>query len=126
MHYELCIVNVHCVLILKTMLSKKFRLTKRGSFNYVYRKGRGAGASVLKMLFVPSSATKIGFSVSNKIGKAVVRNLIKRQLRAIVRENMHLIKQKGQIVFVAKEGIEKVGYDVIKKDTLYLINKMFF
>jgi len=105
------------------MLSKKFRLTKRGSFSYVYRKGKGTSTKSIKMLFVPSNATKIGFSVSNKIGKAVVRNLVKRRLRAILRENLHLIRAKGQIIFVAKEGIEDVEYGEIRRDVKYLIGK---
>lgn len=75
------------------------------------------------MLFTPSNATKIGFSVSNKIGKAVVRNLVKRRLRAILRENLCAIKQKGQMVFIAKEGIEKADFKEIEKDVKYLIGK---
>jgi len=106
------------------MLKRKFRLTKRGSFSYVYRKGKGVGAKSVRMLFVPANATKIGFSVSNKIGKAVVRNLVKRRLRAAVRENLQLLKQKGQIVFVAKEGIEMLEYSEIERDIKHLIIKV--
>ena len=76
------------------------------------------------MLFVPSNAVKIGFAVSNRIGKAVVRNLVKRRLRAILRENLHLIKVKGQIVFVAKEGIETMEYREIESEVKRLIGRI--
>ena len=108
------------------MLAKKIRLTKRGSFAYVYKKGRGAATKSVRMLFVPSSSLKIGISVSNKIGKAVVRNLIKRRMRAVLRVNLGKISIKGQIVFVAKEGIDKLEYSEIEKDMRYLIEKLRF
>ena len=106
------------------MLPKKIRLTKRGSFSYVYRKGTAISTSSLRMLFVVSNAAKIGFSVSKKVGNAVVRNLVRRRLRAAVRDNLHLLKRQGQIVFVAKEGIEKMEYAMIEKDVKYLLDKV--
>jgi len=108
------------------MLSKKYRLTKRGSFAYVYKNGQNGQAKSLKMLFVKSKALKIGFSISKKNGKACVRNLLKRRLRAAVKELMAQIKQKGkfQIVFVAKAGSESESYQKLKSDIAFLIKKL--
>jgi len=105
------------------VLSKKYRLTKRGSFTYVYKKGEGGATSALRMQFVRSSSLKIGFSVSNKIGKAHVRNLVKRRMRAAMRELIKTVAGGYQIVFSAKIGIEALSYQRIKGDMGYLLKR---
>ena len=68
------------------MLSKRYRLTKRGSFAYVYRKGESHGKGALRITFVNGRCThKVGISVPNTVGKAVVRNKIRRRIRAALR-----------------------------------------
>ena len=106
------------------MLAKKYRLVKRGSFSYVYRNGKRCSTALITMQFIKSGSLKIGFSVSNKVGKACVRNLIKRRLRAISRELLPSVKGKFQIVFVAKNDIVNADFKQIKKDMLYLFNKL--
>lgn len=96
------------------MLAKKYRLTKRGSFTYVYNKGEKKFDSLVGLVFVKSKARKIGFSVPNKIGKAVVRNKLKRRMRAIIREKLSNIIPV-QAVFTLKEGSDKLEYRDLKK-----------
>lgn len=68
------------------MLKKPNRLTKRGSFAYVYRNGSRRSERALTLMFVNSKGgVRAGFSVPNKVGKAVVRNTLKRRLRAAFR-----------------------------------------
>jgi ribonuclease P protein component len=104
------------------VLKKKYRLTKRGSFSYFYRKGEGGQLHTLKLQFVRSHSLKVGFSVSNKIGKATVRNLVKRRLRAAVRGLIGQIAP-AQIVFSAKVGIESVTYKQLEKDIRQLLER---
>ncbi len=104
------------------MLSKTHRLSKNGSFNYVYRNGTPVYAKDLTLLYVPSStdSVRVGFSVNNKIGKAVVRNKLKRRLRAIAAE--FIPRLSGcQCVFVAKKGLEEVSF----ADLHALVEKLF-
>ena len=105
------------------MLKRYNRLTKRGSFAYVYNKGQSQSAKLLRFCYVKNKkGVKIGFTINNKIGKAVVRNKIKRQMRAIM---IPLIKdiKPVQAVFVAKEGISLLSYSQLNKLMLDLLIK---
>lgn len=104
------------------MLSKKFRLTKNGSFQYVYRKGSAAGGPAMTLVYVPSSRVKIGFSVSNKIGHAVCRNKVKRRMRAAAAEFLRDMKP-AQAVFNAKKGIDLLSYAEIRAQMIRLLEK---
>jgi len=103
------------------MLGKKNRLTKRGSFSYVYRSGERRDGKVLKLLYVKSGGLRIGFSVGAKLGKAHVRNLLKRRLRASARELMPNITKGWQMVFVAKHGAEETGYEELRREMGWLL-----
>jgi ribonuclease P protein component len=106
------------------MLSKTHRLSKNGSFNYVYRNGTPVYGKDLTLLFVPSSSdsVRVGFSVNNKIGKAVVRNKLKRRLRAIVGKYIPLMRG-SQCVFVAKKGLTELSFDELADLVAKLILK---
>lgn len=110
------------------MLDKKNRLTKRGSFSFVYKNGKVFSGKILVLSFVTAkSAPKIGFSVNNKVGYAVVRNKIKRRMRAIIRENLTGIKN-CQAVFSVKKGCSYrldslPAYNEVKDEMLYLLKR---
>lgn len=103
------------------MLTKKNRLTKKGSFTFVYNKGLRKNASTLGLIYVRGKTLKVGFSVSNKIGKAVIRNKLKRRLRSIVRELIPRI-QTAQIVIATKPGAEKLEFLQLKQIVFNLFN----
>lgn len=103
------------------MLKKPNRLTKRGSFSYVYKNGKRCYSKLLTLVFIQSKSLKIGFSVNNKIGKANVRNKLKRRLRAIVKDNADKLINV-QAVFVAKPGLENLSFDELVKVIQKLLN----
>ena len=105
------------------MLAKSYRLTKRGSFDYLYRRGTKLGVAAFSLVYLLGKSTKIGFSVSNKIGKAHQRNLVKRRLRAIVRELLPRLVQKAQIVFVAKVGISNLDFAMLRQQVIVALTK---
>lgn len=88
------------------MLAKKYRLTKRGSFRYVYNKGTRSGVGKLSLVFVKSKSLKIGFSVSNKVGCAVVRNKLRRRLRAICRSLIPCVSPVQAVIVARPEAAE--------------------
>ena len=91
------------------MLKHRYRLTKRGSFTYVYNQGERKSDRLLSLIFVRGKNLKIGFSVPNKIGKATVRNLLKRRLRAYVRGLIPSLSP-AQVVISARPGAEAMGF----------------
>ena len=97
------------------MLNKKYRLTKNGSFSYLYSKGAKVSAKRIKFSYAPlKSGIKIDFSVNNKIGKAVVRNLVKRRMRAITAEFLDKLKP-CQAVFIAYKGIDELDFTTLRE-----------
>jgi ribonuclease P protein component len=102
------------------MLAKKYRLTKRGSFTYVYNKGERKSDKLLGVVFVRARALRIGFSVPNKVGKAVVRNRLKRRLRALSRTLVTALAP-AQIVVTARPGAEGLSFEALKS----LLNGLF-
>ena len=95
------------------MLAKKYRLTKHGSFNFVYRKGDFSRHGVISLVYVSGGkGVKVGFSVPNKVGKAVYRNKVKRRMRAYMQSRLPLLKP-AQLVFSAGKGACEMTYEEI-------------
>ncbi|MCL1944418.1 MAG: ribonuclease P protein component [Firmicutes bacterium] len=92
------------------MLKRKYRLTKYGSFNYLYKRGAKQGNGYIKLHYIKSNATKIGFSVSKKVGNAVVRNLVKRRLRNILFVLQKEFAINVQLVVVAFPSIVDLDF----------------
>ena len=92
-----------------SMLKKQYRLKKRKSFNYIYKKGKHYGNDMLTLVFVYARMRdiKVGFSVSKKVGNSVVRHKVIRRMREAVKPLVPLIKENHSIIFVAKEGLDK-------------------
>lgn len=108
------------------MLKKENRLTKRKEFGYIYKKGKNAYSKFLMLVYVPTKLKKIrvGFSISKKIGKAHTRNLVKRRLRAIIFELIKNNKLKtNNYIFIANVGIDKLSFEELKNQVMYLITK---
>lgn len=103
------------------MLKKIYRLTKHGSFGFVYRKGESKASAAFSLFYVKSASLKIGFSISNKLGKAVRRNKLKRRMRAAVRELLPL--KKYQIVIVAKQSAAALDFRQIKEQIATLFSR---
>ena len=105
------------------MLKRRFRLTKRGSFNYVYRKGRSVRGRNVSLIFTTSKdAPKIGFSVNNKVGHAVVRNKLKRRMRAVVRTYISDIAP-CQAVFAVRSPAGEMTFAEVEREITELLHK---
>lgn len=108
------------------MLNKENRLKKRKEFGYIYKNGACIHGKYLTLLYTHSKLkrVRVGFSVSKKVGKAYMRNLVKRRLRAIVRENISLLQQNTNYIFLAKTGIDELDYSGLEKEIHNLIKKL--
>ncbi|MCI8612189.1 MAG: ribonuclease P protein component [Clostridia bacterium] len=106
------------------MLAKRYRLTKHGSFNYVYRKGNAVKSGVVSLIFVRGGkSVKFGFSVPNKVGKATVRNKVKRRMRAVIQERRDKVKGGVQAVFSVKNGASEMTYSQLEETMEKLLSK---
>lgn len=104
-------------------MQKIYRLTKRSSFSYIYKKGLVKSNKVLTLHFISATSIKVGVSVSKKIGKAVTRNLVKRRVKESFRKLIPEIKQKGNYIFVARVGIEALTFDEISREIKSLLKR---
>lgn len=103
------------------MLAKRNRLTKRGSFNYVYRKGEIKNDGKLRITYVRGKGVpRVGVSVPNSVGKAVVRNKVRRRIRAALRPLVPCIRP-AQIVISAKSGASELTYAEIESAIVNLL-----
>ena len=107
------------------MLSKQYRLKKRKTFNYVYRKGRSVGCANLTLVycFARMKNIKVGFSVSKKVGNSVIRHRATRKMRAACRPLVPKMAANHTYIFVAKEAIKDVHVDKISEDMQALLKK---
>ncbi len=96
-------------------MQKQYRLKKRASFAYVYRKGEKSSAKDLLLLCAKSrEGLKIGLSVSKKVGNAVTRNRTKRLLREAIQPLLERIDSGYMYVIVAYPSIVERSLDEVK------------
>lgn len=104
-------------------MQKKYRLTEKRSFDYIYRKGQSVANKQLVLLYAPTKkGIRIGFVVSKKVGKSVVRNKTKRRLREIIRPLIPLLDEGYNYVFIARNVASECDYQTLEKSVLHLLN----
>jgi ribonuclease P protein component len=95
-------------------MQKQYRLKRRSTFSYVYKKGDKSSARHLLLLSVKSrSGLKIGISVSKKVGGAVTRNRVKRLIREGINCIFPQIVTGYTYVIVAKSSSSTADYHEI-------------
>lgn len=107
------------------MLKKKYRLTKRKQFNYIYKKGRVAGCEILTLVFsyCKMQNIKVGFSASKKVGGSVVRHRVLRLMREAVKMYINKMAPNHNYIFIAKETLVGKPLSEISKNVAYVLKK---
>jgi len=107
-------------------MRREVRLKKDQDFAKVYRSGKSTGNKYLVLYYLLKDSggpTQVGFSISKKVGKAVVRNRLKRRLREII-SSLHInIKDGYMLVFVVRQGTDRLEYKRLKELTSDLLKK---
>ena len=104
-------------------MQKIYRLTKRGSFSYAYRKGDSVATTRLILYKVPAKNLKVGISVGKKVGNSVVRSRVKRRISERFRLLIPGIKMGYNFVIVARATCANATSEEINRDLLYALKK---
>ena len=107
------------------MMQKVYRLRRRSSFDYVYKRGKSYSDVNLVLLCLDGKLPlpKVGFVVGKKVGKAVVRNKVKRRLREIFRALLPDVKRHTSYVVVARSNSSSASFDQLRQSLVALLLK---
>lgn len=105
-------------------MQKKYRLSGRRVFNYLYRKGTSVANGQLVLIYTPSKyPLKVGVVVSKKIGKAVVRNKIRRRIKEAFRLMIPHVADKYNYIVVARPDVATMSYQDIEKSLVHVLKR---
>ena len=107
------------------MLKKEYRLKKKYQFNYTFKNAQSCGSRHLVICYTPSNNKniKIGLAVTKKVGKAFMRNKIKRRIRSAIAPMLTSLKQKYNLIIVARPNIVEAQFTQIESELNYLVKK---
>lgn len=107
------------------MMQKVYRLRRRSSFDYVYKRGKSYSDNNLVLVCLDGKLPlpKVGFVVGKKVGKAVVRNKVKRRLREIFRALLPEVKGHTSYIVVARSLAASVSFDRLRQSLVTLLQK---
>jgi len=107
------------------VLKKPYRLKKRKTFNYIYRKGRNVGNADMTLVYCYAKGknVKIGFSASKKVGNSPQRHRAIRIMREGIKPLIESMHDNHNYIFVAKEGIGKKKSHEVTKSMEQILKK---
>lgn len=107
------------------MLNKKFRISNRKDYNYIYKHGKKIQSRYIIVFLAANNLeySRFGIVTSKKVGKAVIRNQAKRKLRAIVQNHLPAVKSGYDLVIVARYNIKEALYAALEIDFLNALKK---
>jgi ribonuclease P protein component len=99
-------------------LPKKERLLNRKEFVNLNRLGKRYRTKHFTVILRENGLdiSRIGITVRKKIGNAVKRNRVKRRIREIFRLNKSRIPEGYDIVIIANDGADDLGFRKIKDE----------
>lgn len=104
-------------------MQKKYRLTRRGSFSYAYRKRDCVVTERLAVYKVPAATLKIGISVGKKIGNSVVRSRVKRRIGERFRLLIPHVSERYNYVVTARSACAEASSAEINADLISALKK---
>lgn len=109
-----------------SVLSKKYRVTKKKDFEKVFKFGYFFSEKFISVKTAENGLplSRFGFIVSLKVSKkAVIRNKTRRQLQEVIRLHLKDVKRGFDIVVMAKPEIIGKDYWEIEQALLGVLSK---
>jgi len=115
----------HCTLKGLGMLNKKYRISKKKDYNYIYKNGKKIQSRYIIVFMTANNLEydRFGIVTSKKVGNAVLRNQAKRRLRSIVQMHLPHLKTGFDLVIVARFSIKEALFAALEKDFLNAVKK---
>ncbi|MBV5277620.1 MAG: ribonuclease P protein component [Campylobacteraceae bacterium] len=92
-------------------------------YSYIYNNAKKWHTESALVFYNSDIKKRVGFTASKKVGNAIKRNLAKRRLRAIFLEIQNNLND-GIYVFVAKEKMNQISYEALKKGVMWSMKKL--
>lgn len=107
------------------MLNKKYRVSNKENYNYIYKTGKKIPAKYIILFMAANNLEydRFGIVTSKKVGNAVHRNLAKRRIRSIVQAHLPEIKKGFDFVIIARFNIKEASYAALERDFLHTVKK---
>lgn len=97
-------------------------LKKNTEFENVYQNGKSFANKLLVMYALPNQepGLRLGISVSKKVGNSVKRHRLARLIRENVRLSEEMLKNRFDIVVVARVNAKNADYHQIESALMHL------
>ena len=105
-------------------MQRIYRLTQRGSFNYIYHHGVYRSTARISVYKVPAHNLKVGIVVGKKVGNSVVRSRVKRRIGERFRLLIPEIDAKNNFVIVARSACADATSKEINEDLVFALKKL--
>lgn len=106
-------------------MKRKFRLTHANDFKRVRHTGRTYAhplAVIIRARGLDENS-RVGIIATRSVGGAVDRNRVKRQLRAIISPLMPNLKEKTDLLLIAREPSSRAKFTEIQSAVMELLGK---
>ena len=107
-------------------MRKTWRIKDNKEFQHIFKYGKSFANRQLVVYYINKQNQehfRVGLSVGKKIGNAVTRNRIKRYLRQSFIELEEKIIPTLNVIVIARQPTNKMGFYEIKKSLIHVLSK---
>ena len=107
-------------------IKKEYSIKKNLEIEKIIKEKNSVGNKyfvIYKRVNKETTHFRFALSIGKKYGIAVERNLMKRRVREIIRNNLNLLKDDFDYVFVIKPTSSELSFKEIENNIIYLLKK---
>ena len=107
-------------------INKEYSIKKNQEIEKILKEKNSVGNKyfvIYRSLNKETTHFRFALSIGKKYGIAVKRNLMKRRVREIIRNNINLLKNNMDYIFVIKPASNELDFFEIEKNIIYLLKK---